>query len=81
MSVDKWYMAGIPIKDRAHSGLNHEKLVLLHGQQTTIFGSSNMTSKSSDSQHEHNYFTRKPHIFQWFVDQFELARSAWTRPA
>jgi hypothetical protein len=36
----------------------------------TIFGSSNMTSKSSDSQHEHNYFTRKTFIFQWFVNQF-----------
>jgi hypothetical protein len=71
MSIDKFYLAGIPIRDRAHGGLNHEKLVLLYGQQLTIFGSSNMTSKSSDSQHEHNYFTRKPHIFQWFVDQFE----------
>lgn len=70
MSVDKLYMAGIPIRDRAHTGLNHEKLVLLYGQQMTIFGSSNMTSKSSDSQHEHNYFTKKSAIFQWFVDQF-----------
>jgi hypothetical protein len=37
----------------------------------TIFGSSNWTSSSADRQHEHNYFTRKPHVFQWFVDQFE----------
>jgi phosphatidylserine/phosphatidylglycerophosphate/cardiolipin synthase-like enzyme len=70
MSVDKLYMAGIPIRDRAHGGLNHEKLVLLYGQQMTIFGSSNMTSKSSDSQHEHNYFTKKAAIFQWFTSQF-----------
>jgi len=68
--VDQLYMAGIPIRDRAHAGLNHEKLVLLYGQQMTIFGSSNMTSKSSDSQHEHNYFTKKSAIFQWFVNQF-----------
>src|SRR5262245_28656775 len=68
--VDQLYMAGIPIRDRAHAGLNHEKLVLLYGQQMTIFGSSNMTSKSSDSQHEHNYFTKKAAIFQWFVNQF-----------
>jgi phosphatidylserine/phosphatidylglycerophosphate/cardiolipin synthase-like enzyme len=70
MSVDKLYKAGIPIRDRAHAGLNHEKVVLLYGQQMTIFGSSNMTSKSSDSQHEHNYFTKKPLLFTWFRDQF-----------
>jgi hypothetical protein len=63
-------MAGVQIRDRAHAGLNHEKVVLLHGQRMTIFGSSNMTSKSSDSQHEHNYFTRKSAIFQWFTGQF-----------
>ena len=70
MSVDKMHMAGIQIKDRAHAGLNHEKVVLLYGQQMTIFGSSNMTSKSSDSQHEHNYFTKKVGIFDWFEAQF-----------
>jgi len=71
MSIDKLYMAGIPIKDRAHAGLNHSKVVLLYSRRMAIFGSSNMTSKSSDSQHEHNYFTTKPEIFQWFVNQFE----------
>ena len=69
-SVDRLYAAGIPIKDRAHAGQNHEKLVLLYGQRKTIFGSSNMTSKSSDSQHEHNYFTIKPEIFTFFTSQF-----------
>jgi phosphatidylserine/phosphatidylglycerophosphate/cardiolipin synthase-like enzyme len=69
-SVDRLYRAGIPIKDRAHAGQNHEKMVLLYGQRMTIFGSSNMTSKSSDSQHEHNYFTKKSNIFTYFVDQF-----------
>lgn len=71
MSIDKLFAAGIPVRERAHAGLNHQKLVLLYGQQMTIFGSSNMTSKSSDSQHEHNYFTRKPHLFAWFAGQFE----------
>jgi len=70
-SVDRLYAAGIPIKDRAHAGQNHEKLVLLYGQRKTIFGSSNMTSKSSDSQHEHNYFTPNPTLFNWFVTYFE----------
>ena len=71
MSVDKMYAAGIPIKVRGHLGQNHQKSVLLYGQQITIFGSSNWTSTSADKQHEHNYFTTKPHIFQFFVDQFE----------
>jgi hypothetical protein len=71
MSVDKMYAAGIPIKHRAHAGQNHQKTVLLYGQRMSIFGSSNWTSSSSDSQHEHNYFTTKAHIFQWFVNQFE----------
>jgi phosphatidylserine/phosphatidylglycerophosphate/cardiolipin synthase-like enzyme len=70
MSIDKLYAAGIPIRERAHAGLNHQKLVLLYGQQLSIFGSSNMTSKSSDSQHEHNYFTRKANLFGWFAAQF-----------
>jgi phosphatidylserine/phosphatidylglycerophosphate/cardiolipin synthase-like enzyme len=71
MSVDKMYAAGIPVRVRGHLGQNHQKSVLLYGQGMTIFGSSNWTSSSADRQHEHNYFTTKPHIFQWFVDQFE----------
>jgi len=35
-----------------------------------IFGSSNWTASSSDTQREHNYFTRKPWIVDWFADQF-----------
>ena len=47
-NVDRMYMAGIPIKMRAHAGLNHEKLVMLYGQHMSIFGSSNWTSSSDD---------------------------------
>jgi phosphatidylserine/phosphatidylglycerophosphate/cardiolipin synthase-like enzyme len=71
MSVDKMWAAGIPIRIRGHLGQNHQKSVLLYSQKMTIFGSSNWTTSSADRQHEHNYFTKKPHIFQWFVDQFE----------
>lgn len=70
-NVDRLYMAGVQIRHRAHAGSNHQKSVTLKGQQVTIFGSSNWTSPSSDSQEEHNYFTTKPWIFQWFSDQFE----------
>ena len=37
-----------------HQGINHEKAVLLQGTGLTIFGSSNWTSPSSDTQREHN---------------------------
>jgi regulation of enolase protein 1 (concanavalin A-like superfamily)/phosphatidylserine/phosphatidylglycerophosphate/cardiolipin synthase-like enzyme len=70
-NIDRMYMAGIPIKMRAHAGLNHEKLVLLYGQGMSIFGSSNWTSASDASQEEHNCFCTDPTMFQWFVDMFE----------
>jgi regulation of enolase protein 1 (concanavalin A-like superfamily) len=70
-NVDRMYAAGIPIRMRAHAGLNHQKLVVLYGQGMGIFGSSNWTSPSDKSQEEHNYFCTKPAMFSWFVNQFE----------
>jgi hypothetical protein len=70
-NVDRLYMAGVEIRHRAHAGLNHQKSVLLHSQRMTIFGSSNWTSPSNQSQEEHNDFTTKPWIFTWFTSQFE----------
>src|SRR5829696_5803531 len=70
-NVDRMYMAGVQIKMRKHLGLNHQKSVILYGKGMTIFGSSNWTGPSSNSQQEHNYFTTKPYFFTWFVDQFE----------
>jgi hypothetical protein len=70
-NVDRLYMAGVQIKMRKHLGLNHQKSVLLYGRGMTIFGSSNWTGPSSNSQLEHNYFTTKTWFFQWFVNQFE----------
>ena len=61
--------------------MNHEKLVLLYGQGMTIFGSSNWTSPSANSQQEHNYFTKKASIFNWFVTQFERKWNNTIRPA
>jgi phosphatidylserine/phosphatidylglycerophosphate/cardiolipin synthase-like enzyme len=70
-NIDRLYMAGISIRMRAHAGLNHQKTTLLYSHGIAINGSSNWTSPSDDSQEEHNYFTRKPHIFSWLVNQFE----------
>jgi hypothetical protein len=63
-------MAGIPMKFTTHEGLNHGKLTLLWGQGMSIFGSSNWTVPSANSQHEENYFTRNASLFNWFVSYF-----------
>jgi len=70
-NVDRLYMAGIPIRNRTHSGLNHQKLTLLYSQRMSVTGSSNWTSPSDGSQEEHNYFTTKPGLFTWLVNHFE----------
>jgi len=70
-NMDKLYAAGIPYRVRAHAGLNHQKLVIMYGQALAVFGSSNWTTPSANQQQEHNYFTTKSWMFQWFVDQFE----------
>jgi hypothetical protein len=84
-NVDRMHMAGVEVRHRAHAGLMHQKSVVLRGQGLAIFGSSNWTSPSSDTQEEHNYFTTKGWIVQWFEAQFErkwhnLAPAAETEP-
>jgi len=69
-NVDKMYHAGVTIRMDGHQGINHEKLVILRGQAMTIFGSSNWTSPSTDSQREHNMFTTQSWIFTWAQNQF-----------
>jgi len=70
-NVDRMYVEGIPLRWQGHAGENHEKLVLLYGQTQTIFGSSNWTTASANQQQEHNYFTNKLAIFNWFSSQFD----------
>ena len=70
-NMDRLYAAGVPLRVRAHDGLNHQKLVIMYSQGMAVFGSSNWTSPSANQQQEHNYFTTKPWMYQWFVDQFE----------
>lgn len=76
-NVDRMYMAGAIIKNRKHLGLTHEKLTLLYGQGLAIFGSSNLTIPSSDSQDEHNLFTQDSTKFQWLVNHFDRK---WNSP-
>jgi len=73
-NVDRMYMAGIQIRHRAHIGgenAMHEKVTLLRSQATTVFGSSNWTGPSANSQLEHNIFTKKPLLYDFFSAQFE----------
>jgi len=73
-NVDRMYVAGIPIKwKRDEASIEedmHQKSFVLPTRGMAIFGSSNLTSSSSDKQREHNIFSTKPWIVQWFVDQF-----------
>ena len=78
-NVDRLYMGGVQIRQRAHQGLNHQKSVILYDQDPgvpgdqsmVIFGSSNWTSPSASGQVEHNMFTTKPNLTSWFISQFE----------
>jgi phosphatidylserine/phosphatidylglycerophosphate/cardiolipin synthase-like enzyme len=70
-NVDRLYAAGVQIRQRGHEGLNHQKSVILHGQAMAIFGSSNWTTPSNQSQEEHNMFTTRPWMYAWLRDQFE----------
>ena len=70
-NMDRMYAAGIPMRVRAHEGNNHQKLVLLYGQAMSMFGSSNFTSPSDNSQLENNYFTTKAWMFESLRDQYE----------
>jgi hypothetical protein len=70
-NVDRMYAGGVQVRFDGHQGIDHEKAVILYGTQMSIFGSSNWTSPSSDSQREHNAFTTKGAIFTWLVNQFE----------
>jgi len=73
--VDRMWYAGAQIKQRQHQGNLHQASVVLQGLGEVIFGTSNWTKASANSQDEHNYFYNptlgKPEFFQWFADQFE----------
>jgi hypothetical protein len=60
----------VQLKQRQHAGLNHGKLVLLYGQGMSIYGSSNWTSASAESQQEHNIFSTDPTAFGLFRQRF-----------
>jgi phosphatidylserine/phosphatidylglycerophosphate/cardiolipin synthase-like enzyme len=82
-NVDRMYAAGIPIKvkDNTTDQDVHQKSIVLYSRglatsvanrtPMVVFGSSNWTTSSSTTQQEHNYFTTKPWMVDWFKQQFE----------
>jgi hypothetical protein len=79
-NVDRLFAAGVPLKITKHGGENHEKSMIFYGQNLAVWGSSNWTLPSFNSQQEHNFFSTaavKPWFFDWFVNQFERR---WNSP-
>jgi hypothetical protein len=79
-NADRLFVAGVPLKITRHGGENHEKSMLFYGQNLAVWGSSNWTLPSFNSQQEHNFFSTaavKPWFFDWFVNQFERR---WNSP-
>jgi phosphatidylserine/phosphatidylglycerophosphate/cardiolipin synthase-like enzyme len=74
-NVDRMWKGGVQVRMRAHAGLNHQKSVILYGLNRVIFGSSNWSNPSDNSQQEHNYFSDRLWMVNWFADQF---RRKWS---
>jgi phosphatidylserine/phosphatidylglycerophosphate/cardiolipin synthase-like enzyme/regulation of enolase protein 1 (concanavalin A-like superfamily) len=70
-NIDRLYAAGARVRFEGHEGSLHQKSTLLRSQRMTIFGSSNWTSPSATSQLEHNIFTTKTLLYNFFSDQFD----------
>jgi hypothetical protein len=79
--LDKMWLAGVKIRNRAHQGFLHQKTVLLHSQTRTIFGSSNWTNASNRTQYEHNYFATDSVFFAAFKKIFDRKWASATETA
>jgi phosphatidylserine/phosphatidylglycerophosphate/cardiolipin synthase-like enzyme len=77
--LDTLWAAGVPLKWRAHSGNNHEKVGIFHGQRVIVRGSSNWSpgSDEGNTNIEINFFSNpltNPDdldAFAHFVPKFE----------
>lgn len=57
-ALDKLWVNGVPLKWRANSGNNHEKVSVFHGQRVVVTGSSNYGSSADKGGNmENNLFT------------------------
>jgi hypothetical protein len=81
--LDTLYAAGVPLKWRAHSGNNHEKVVILHGQQRIVHGSSNLSpgADRNASNIEINFFRNpatNPEDLQAYPYYVQKFNRRWT---
>jgi phosphatidylserine/phosphatidylglycerophosphate/cardiolipin synthase-like enzyme len=79
-NIDRMYKAGVQIKIKNNITEQdlHQKSIILYTRALAappspmvVFGSSNWTSSSAARQEEHNDFSTRPWMVQWFADQFE----------
>jgi phosphatidylserine/phosphatidylglycerophosphate/cardiolipin synthase-like enzyme len=81
--LDSLYAAGVPLKWRAHSGNNHEKVGIFHRQQRVVQGSSNW-SPSSDRNNvniEINFFSDpflNPADLEYYTHYAEKFERRWS---
>ncbi len=66
-NIDRLYMSGLPMMVPAHAGQNHEKSVIMRSKRMAVFGGTNWSNSPMD---EHDYFTVRPTIYDWFVAHF-----------
>jgi hypothetical protein len=74
-NMDKLWAAGVEMKQRAHTGLTHMKMLVTSHVATNA--SSNLAAAW---QRDHNYFVpadRKPHLYNAMRDRFEIM---WNHP-
>jgi PLD-like domain len=81
--LDTLYAAGVPIKWRAHSGNNHEKLLILHGQKVIVQGSGNLSpgADRNSSNIEINFFSNpatNPEDLQAYPYYAQKFNRRWT---
>ncbi len=71
-NVDRMFVAGIPSSGRSSRPIRTSirNRWSFTDAGLAVFGSSNWTASSSDTQREHNYFTRKTWFVDWFAAQF-----------
>jgi hypothetical protein len=77
--LDSLYAAGVPLKWRAHSGNNHEKVAIFHAQQRIVQGSSNLSpgADQNNSNIEINFFSNPAtnpedlNAYPFYKQQFE----------
>lgn len=80
--VDQLVSAGIPMREKVDSGINHWKLMLFVGQNTLQFSGGNHTAEAFvpiqpyvDYVDEVIYFTEKPELVNSFKTKFD---DVWT---